>query len=43
LNTQFIGIIESKGMWTGKCDGCGNCRLGEFGGICPVTRSAKWL
>jgi len=43
LNTQFIGILESQGVWTEKCAGCGNCRLGEFGGICPVTRCAKRL
>jgi ferredoxin len=41
LNTQFMGILESQGVWTEKCSGCGNCRLGEFVGICPVTRCAK--
>ena len=43
LNTQFIGILESQGVWTEKCIGCGNCRLGEFAGICPITRCAKHL
>ncbi len=43
LNTQFIGILESQGVWTEKCAGCGNCRLGEFAGICPLTRCAKRL
>ena len=33
LNTQFMGILESQGVWTEKCSGCGNCRLGEFMGI----------
>lgn len=41
LNTQFIGILESQGVWTEKCAGCGQCRLGEFAGICPITRCAK--
>ena len=41
LNTQFIGILESQGVWTEKCAGCGNCRLGQFAGICPITRCAK--
>ena len=41
LNTQFIGILESQGVWTEKCVGCGSCRLGEYAGICPVTRCAK--
>jgi ferredoxin len=43
LNTQFIGILESQGVWTEKCAGCGACRLGEFAGICPLTRCAKRL
>jgi len=43
LNTQFIGILESQGVWTEKCIGCGDCRLGEYMGICPVTRCAKSL
>ena len=43
LNTQFIGILESQGVWAEKCLGCGACRLGEFAGICPITRCAKRL
>ncbi|HPA45908.1 MAG TPA: methylenetetrahydrofolate reductase C-terminal domain-containing protein [bacterium] len=43
LNTQFIGILEAQGVWTEKCAGCGSCRLGEFVGICPITRCAKRL
>jgi hypothetical protein len=43
LNTQFIGILESQGVWTEKCLGCGNCRLGEFAGVCPIARCAKRL
>lgn len=43
LNTQFMGILESQGVWSEKCAGCGNCRLGEFVGICPITRCAKKL
>jgi hypothetical protein len=43
LNTQFMGILESQGVWTEKCAGCGNCRLGEYAGICPITRCAKHL
>ena len=30
-------------MCAEKCVGCGNCRLGEFAGICPITRCAKRL
>jgi ferredoxin len=43
LNTQFIGILESQGVWAEKCVGCGNCRLAEFAGICPISRCAKRL
>jgi ferredoxin len=43
LNTQFIGILQSQGVWTEKCAGCGNCRLGEFAAVCPITRCAKRL
>jgi ferredoxin len=43
LNTQFIGVLESQGVWAEKCTNCGNCRLGEFAGICPLTRCAKRL
>jgi hypothetical protein len=43
LNTQFIGILESQGVWTEKCIGCGDCRLGQFAGICPISRCAKRL
>ena len=43
LNTQFIGILESQGVWTEKCAACGSCRLGQFAGICPISRCAKHL
>lgn len=43
LNTQFMGVLESQGVWAEKCAGCGACRLGEFAGICPLTRCAKRL
>lgn len=43
LNTAFLGILESRGVWTEKCAQCGECVLGDFGGICPVTRCAKHL
>jgi ferredoxin len=43
LNTQFLGILEDQGVWTEKCQACGDCMLAEFGGICPITRCAKQL
>jgi ferredoxin len=43
LNTEFIGILEERGIWTEKCSACGTCVLSEYGGICPITRCAKRL
>ncbi len=43
LDTAFLGILESRGVWTEKCMQCGECVLSDFGGICPVTRCAKHL
>ena len=43
VNTTFIGIQESPGVFTEECSGCGNCGLGVFGGICPITRCSKKL
>lgn len=43
LNTGFIGVAEGPGMWTERCRSCGNCVLGETGGICPITMCAKGL
>ena len=43
VNTTFIGIQESPGVFTEECSGCGNCGLAAFGGICPLTRCAKKL
>jgi len=43
VNTTFMGIQESPGIFTEECSGCGNCGLAVFGGICPVTRCSKKL
>lgn len=43
VDTTFIGVLESPGVFTEECSGCGNCKLAFFGGICPVTRCAKKL
>ena len=43
VNTTFIGVQESVGVFTEECSGCGSCGLAVFGGICPVTRCAKKL
>jgi ferredoxin len=43
LDTAFLGILESRGVWTEKCAQCGACVLADFGGICPVSRCAKHM
>ncbi|CAB5115571.1 5,10-methylenetetrahydrofolate reductase, small subunit (EC [Olavius algarvensis associated proteobacterium Delta 3] len=41
VNTFFMGVTESRGVWTERCQGCGQCILASTGGICPVSRCAK--
>jgi len=43
VNTCFLGATEQRGLWTERCQACGNCMLGITGGICPVSRCAKRL
>ncbi|MFO8010979.1 MAG: methylenetetrahydrofolate reductase C-terminal domain-containing protein [Dehalococcoidia bacterium] len=43
VNTRFIGTNEAEGVWLERCMMCGNCVLGETGGICPVAMCAKGL
>ncbi len=43
LNTLFIGKEESPACFSEICMQCGECVLGQYAGICPVTRCAKGL
>ena len=43
LNTTFIGETKEAGLWIENCRGCGDCKLGFFAAVCPVTRCAKGL
>lgn len=42
-NTMFLGEIERLTLFNEACKMCGDCVLGETGGICPVTKCAKSL
>ena len=41
VNTCFLGATEERGLWTERCQACGECILASTGGICPVSRCAK--
>jgi ferredoxin len=43
LDTDFVGIDRETGWFEENCRTCGDCVLGETGGVCPVTRCAKSL
>ncbi|NIA12755.1 MAG: hypothetical protein GWP08_01650 [Nitrospiraceae bacterium] len=43
LNTKFYGATLEQGVWAERCAGCGECVLGDFGGVCPVARCSKSL
>jgi ferredoxin len=43
VNTCFMGATEERGLWTERCQGCGQCILATTGSICPVSRCAKRL
>jgi len=43
LNTKFMGTNDGAGQWSENCLACGECKLGVYGGVCPVTRCSKSL
>ena len=43
LDTLFIGKEEKPGYFAEICMQCGECLLGQFAGICPMTQCAKGL
>lgn len=43
LNTTFMGAVDAPGIFTERCQGCGQCILAVTCGVCPVSRCAKRL
>jgi ferredoxin len=43
LDTLFIGVEDSPGIFHEVCDQCGQCVLGYTAGICPITACHKGL
>jgi len=43
LNTKFMGTNDGAGQWSENCLACGDCKLGIYGGVCPMTRCSKSL
>jgi ferredoxin len=43
VNTCFLGVTEERGVWSERCQACGQCILGQTAGICPISRCAKRL
>lgn len=41
VDTCFIGVTEEPGVWTERCQACGQCLLASTGGICPIARCSK--
>lgn len=42
-DSKFLGNIRRFGQFEQRCSLCGDCRLNETGGVCPVTVCAKGL
>ncbi len=43
VNTRFMGVTEERGVWTERCQACGECILAKTASICPISRCAKRL
>jgi len=42
-NTYFMGASSEWGVWDERCAACGDCRLADTAGVCPITRCTKGI
>lgn len=42
-DTMHIGVTKRIGSFEQMCSSCGECIVGEYAGICPITRCTKSL
>ena len=42
-DSLFVGNVQRSMDFVEKCALCGDCRLDEYGAICPIARCAKGL
>jgi len=43
VNTSGLVIRQAPGLWTARCEACGDCIVDETFGICPVSRCSKGI
>lgn len=43
VDTLFIGVEETPGLFREACAQCGQCLLGITAGVCPITACHKSL
>jgi hypothetical protein len=43
VNSVFVGVNKDIGWYEERCKTCGDCVLGQTGGICPIAMCAKGL
>jgi len=43
VNTFFMGAAKEWGVWDERCAACGDCRLADTAGVCPITRCNKGI
>jgi hypothetical protein len=43
VNTNMLGMPQEHAVWLERCGACGDCGIGNTGGVCPIVRCSKSL